>query len=89
MIDRLLFEYGNFIGYSISLRESRIETEVINTANTLKRDEKIYSQQFAWLLASFLPKIAFVSDAFISVGNEFHRIPPPIGGGAGEGSGGP
>ena len=77
MIDIVLFEYANFISYTISLRESRIETEV-NTANTLKGDDKIYSQQFASLLASFLPKIAFVSDAFISVGNEFHRIPPPI-----------
>ena len=77
LIDTLLFEYGNFISYTSSLCESRIGTEV-NTANTLNRDDKIYSQQFACLLASFLPKIAFVSDAFISLGNKFHRIPPPI-----------
>ena len=32
-------------------------------------------QQFACLLASFLLKIALDSDAFTSVGNEFHSIP--------------
>jgi len=34
------------------------------------------SQQFACLLASFLLKIALGSDVFMSVGNEFHSIPP-------------
>ena len=33
------------------------------------------SQQFAYLLNNFL---AVDSDAFISVGNEFHSIPPTV-----------
>ena len=33
------------------------------------------SQQFAYLLNKFL---AVDSDAFISVGNEFHSIPPTV-----------
>ena len=73
-----LLEYGNFISLQkTSSHESRIETEV-NTVNYTKKYVPIIktSQQFACLLASFLLKIALDSDVFMSVGNEFHSIPP-------------
>ena len=54
-----------------------METEV-NTVNYTKKYVSIIkaSPQFACLLASFLLKIALDSDVFMSVGNEFHSIPP-------------